>query len=377
MDNAATTWPKPQQVYRAIDRCSREICANPGRGSHDMAIESATIILRARQQVAAFFNAPDPMKVIFTKNCTEALNLGIKGYLKEGDHVITSQMEHNSVIRPLNRLIKQKGISVTRVGNAGTGLVVPLNIEKAINKRTKLIVITLSSNVTGLIMPIEEIGQIAKRRKITFMIDAAQGSGVIKIDMNNMGIDMIAFPGHKGLMGPQGTGGLIMSKDFKLDPLLQGGTGSMSRNADQPIILPESLESGTLNMPGIAGIESGIKFIDTIGIDNIQKKKTLMISTLSHDLNGLKGLTIYSNQKPGMNSGIFSFNINGLEAEEVAYILNEKYQIAVRAGLHCAPSAHQILGTINTGCVRVSPGYFSTLDEIRQVIRAIRDISFM
>jgi len=379
MDNAATSWPKPQKVYQAVDKCLREYCANPGRGSYQNAVKSAKTIYRTRESVANLFHVNDPLKVIFTKNCTEALNLAIRGLVKRGEHVITSSVEHNSVIRPLNALVKQRGIFITQVKPRDNCILDPADIEKAITSKTTLIVTTLSSNVTGGRIQFEEIGRISQKYGIPYLLDAAQGAGVIPIDIPKSGIGMLAFPGHKGLLGPQGTGGLVLSKDFGLDSLIQGGTGSYSKNAEQPNILPDGLESGTLNTPGIAGLEQGINHINLIGIENILGRKNVLIKQLFDGLggaSGIKGLSIYSPREAEMNSGIFSFNIEGFECEEVASILNERYGISVRAGLHCAPTAHRILGTLETGCVRVSPGFFTTTDEIRQVVSAITRIAW-
>ncbi|KUK34772.1 MAG: Cysteine desulfurase family protein [Caldanaerobacter subterraneus] len=273
-DNAATSWPKPEEVYREVEKVLRN-CGNPGRGGHKMALESGRVIFEARQEICSIFNIKDPMRVVFTSNTTEALNIALKGILKEGDHVITSSMEHNSMIRPLMAL-KEKGIEVTIVKANEEGKIDPEDIKEAITKKTKMIAITHASNVTGTIMPIEEIGNIAREMNLIFLVDAAQTVGVLPIDVEKQNIDLLAFPGHKGLYGPQGTGGLYVRKSIEILPLEEGGTGSKSESMYQPDLMPDKLESGTPNTPGIAGLKEGVKFVKSVGIKNIyQQEKDL------------------------------------------------------------------------------------------------------
>jgi len=269
-DNAATTFPKPNEVYDAIMKSMKEYGANPGRSGHKLALRMGREIYETRELLAKLFNIDNPMNVIFTSNCTESLNLAIKGILEKGDHVITSSMEHNSILRPLT-LLGKEGVDLTIIKGDYMGRLDVKEISRNIKDNTKLIAITHVSNLTGTIMPIEEIGRIAKENNIYFLVDAAQSAGVYDIDVEKMNIDMLAFPGHKGLLGPQGTGGLYVREGLSLKEMKQGGTGSLSHLLEQPDILPDRYESGTLNGPGIVGLGAGIRYIMKTGIKNIRR----------------------------------------------------------------------------------------------------------
>jgi cysteine desulfurase family protein len=283
LDNAATSFPKPESVYQAFNDVFRKIGANPGRSGHRWGIKANHIISDVRETIADFFNIPNPSSVVFTHNCTEAINLGIKGLLKPGDHVITTSMEHNSVLRPL-RSLASKGVETAIVNCSKEGILNPDDVKKEIRKNTRLIVITYASNATGVLLPIGDINRIAKNYGIVFMVDAAQAAGVIQIDVQKLGIDLLACPGHKALLGPQGTGFLYIGNGIQLDPLLEGGTGWSSELEEQPEDLPEKFESGTLNTPGLSGLGAGIDFIKKIGIENIRKHENLLISELHRRL---------------------------------------------------------------------------------------------
>ncbi len=374
MDNAATSWPKPLSVHRAVLEYMENIGANPGRSGHHKAIEAGNIVLHTRELIANFFSIDDPFRIIFTSNTTESLNLGIKGVLESGDHAITTSMEHNSVVRPLKHL-ESIGVETTIVKCDADGMLDPLHIEKAIKSNTKLIITTHASNVTGGIMPIADIGEIAKKHGIIYLVDAAQTAGIVPIDVNKYNIDMLAFPGHKSLLGPQGTGGLYISPDIEVSQLKEGGTGSMSQSICQPNFLPDRYESGTLNTPGIAGLGAGIEFLrqteDIYRIDKMQKLEEYFIGCLSK----IEGITLYGPKDIKNRIGVISINIGDRDSAEIANILDKKYNIATRGELHCSPLAHRTLGTLNRGTVRFSPGIFTTIFDIDACVKAIYDLA--
>lgn len=370
LDNAATSYPKPDKVYEDIYKCMVDYCANPGRSGHSMSVRVSSEIMGVREKISNFFGADSPLQVCFTKNATEALNIAIRSILDKGDHVITSSMEHNSVIRPLRSLERDAGTEVTIVDGNKSGEIDADSIKKSIKSGTKLIILTLSSNVNGAIMPVKETGSIARDNKVLFAVDASQGAGSLPLDMKKMNIDLLVFPGHKGLLGPQGTGGLCVKNDVILKPLIQGGTGSNSKNTFQPRIMPDMIESGTLNAPGIIGLGSGIDFLEDFGLENIRLYKEMLTGKLFDGLNDINGIKIYSSKEN--NSGIIAFGIEGISSSEIGNILNSKYDIAVRAGLHCSPLAHKTLGTLETGLVRLSIGCFNTLDDIDRTIETVK-----
>ncbi|HHW48277.1 MAG TPA: aminotransferase class V-fold PLP-dependent enzyme, partial [Clostridiaceae bacterium] len=336
LDNAATSFPKPNRVYDEMDRCLREYCANPGRGGHQMSIKSGKEIMKAREVVSSFFNVKNPLRLCFTRNATEALNFALKGFLKEGDHVITTCMEHNAVMRPLKTLEKDIGIEITILKGDKYGRIDTGDIKKKICSRTALIVCTVSSNVNGIVFPVKEIGEIAKENNVTFLVDASQGAGTIKIDVESMHIDMLAFPGHKGLLGPQGTGGLYVREGLNIKPIIQGGTGSNSESIYQPEFMPDILESGTLNTPGIIGLRYGIEFINSIGLENLKLHKHMLTKRLHEGIEGIDKTILYSLNSEECNSGIVAMNFKEADSTEISYVLDREFQIATRAGLHCA-----------------------------------------
>lgn len=375
LDNAATSWPKPEQVYRTVDKVLRERGGNSGRGNHKLSRSADEILYEARMLCARLFNARKPENICFTFNATAALNLAMKGVLKPGDHVITSTMEHNAVTRPLNQLEK-RGIGVTKVETSPeTG--VDLNaLETAFQKNTKLLVCNHISNVTGAINPIQEIGAICNEKGVLFILDAAQSAGMREIDVEKMNIDLLAFPGHKGLMGPQGTGGLYIKGGLTLETIYEGGTGNQSESLEQPDSGPERYESGTINLPGIAGLAAGIRFVMEQGIDHIENRELQLTNLLISGLEKIQGINIYG-PKSGMKRGsVVSITIDGLEPIDAALILDNAFEIAVRAGLHCASDAHNTIGTIGKGgTLRLSPGFFTTENEIDSCIEALKDIT--
>jgi len=376
LDNAATSFPKPETVYASMEKCIRTYCANPGRGSHSMSVKSSLAVNNTRERIAELINVENSLDICFTKNATEALNIAISGLLREGDHVITTCMEHNSVLRPLKILEKYKGIKLTVIDSDGLGRIDPFIIKRHITKKTRLIACTLSSNVNGIIMPFGEIGRTAQNNGILFLLDASQGLGSIEVDMKKTYASMVAFPGHKGLLGPQGTGGLYIAPDIRLNPLMSGGTGSKSEYLLQPELLPDKFESGTLNTPGIVGLGAGVEFIEKTGLNAIRTKKNELVRRLYDGLSQNRNIKLYSPENVEENSGIVSFNVKGADSSEICALLDGKYSIECRSGLHCAPLAHRHFGTGKTGMVRLSVGYFNSLSEIDNTISAISRIIY-
>lgn len=372
-DNAATTFPKPKAVYDAIMDSMVNYGANPGRSGHRMALKANRGVFETRHLLSDLFKTGNPMNIVFTFNCTESLNIGIKGILKAGDHVITTSMEHNSVLRPIQYL-KAKGVEASIIEANSEGLIDPLDIEKAIKANTKLIVTSHISNLLGSIMPIEEIGAIAKKHNVYYLVDGAQSAGVYDIDVKKMNIDLLAFPGHKGLLGPQGTGGLYINDDIHIDGFLHGGTGSDSSSMVQPDIRPDKFESGTLNAPGLIGLGSGIKYIRDKGMDKIRLHEEELTSHFIEGIRDIEGIKIYG-PLTKRQGPVVAINIRDIDSAEIAYILDEKYNIAVRSGLHCAPLAHKTIGTLKQGAVRFSFGLFNSHEEIDLAIKALKEIT--
>lgn len=369
-DNGATSFPKPEIVYKAVEECLRNKGANPSRSGHKLSLQASQIVLDTRTQIAEIFHIENPLQVVFTANATEALNLGIKGSLKPGDHVITSSMEHNSVTRPLAKLAQQ-GVEVTKLPAKGHVGLHPKEVEEAIKENTKLIVLSHASNVTGLLQSIEEIGKLARQKGVLFMVDAAQTAGSFEIDVEAMGIDLLVFAGHKGLLGPQGTGGLYIREDLQLDTLKEGGTGANSESLLQPEESPERYESGTLNTPGLAGLGKGVEYILQEGLSRIREKERKLTLELMEGLKEIPGMKIYGSKPEVERAPVVSFNIEGKEPSELAYLLDQVYEIASRPGLHCAPDAHRTLGTFPHGTLRLSLGYFNTSQEVERCLVAI------
>ncbi len=365
-DNAATSLIKPISVKNAVMIALDKFTANPGRSGHRPSILAGEMVYETREILKKFFNAPEH-EVVFTKNCTEALNLGLTGVLKAGDQVITSCYEHNSVLRPLHALEKT-GVEVEILDCNLSAF--HDELPKHIKQNTKMIVVTGMSNVTGESPNLKAIGEIAKKHNIIFMVDGAQSSGHLVIDLQNNNIDMYAFAGHKGLYAITGVGGLIVNKNLRLTPILAGGTGTESEKLDQPTDLPEGQEAGTLPSIPIASLRAGVEFL-TKNFDSIQNIENELSCYMFEQLSHLKGVNLYSSPKSKI---VFSFNIEGLGCSDVATILDNKYGICVRSGLHCAPLIHKKLGTIKTGAVRASIDFFNTKQEIDRFIKAVKGI---
>ncbi|MBC9785429.1 aminotransferase class V-fold PLP-dependent enzyme [Heliobacterium chlorum] len=373
MDNAATTWPKPDNVWDEVLRVGKNIGANPGRAGHQMAIDAGRVIYKARVAIARLFHLSDPLRVIFTINATEALNLAILGTVKPGDHVITSQLEHNAVARPL-RYLQDKGVEVTYLPGDEYGRISPDELRQSRKANTKTLILSHASNVTGALQDLKALSKTAKELDLRVMVDAAQTAGVQQIDMEEWGIDLLAFPGHKGLLGPQGTGGLCIAQGIDVDPLRFGGTGSQSESEFQPDVLPDRFESGTPNTPGIAGLAAGLEFIAQTGREKIESHESKLTELILNGLGDLEKIKVYGPPVKEPRAAVISFNVDGMEAAEMGFLLDQVYQIAVRTGLHCAPVAHRKNGTLETGTVRLSPGYFNSEEEVRDVLAAIKTL---
>jgi len=376
-DNAATSFPKPPQVVEAINHFLLHVGANPGRSGHRLAVEAGRIVYEAREVIAQLFNIQDPLRIVFGHNVTEALNLALQGLLHTGDHVITSSMEHNSVMRPL-RALERRGVELTVIPCSPEGFLNPAEVEKAIRFSTRLIVLNHASNVTGTLLPIREVGRIARKYGLLLLVDAAQTAGAYPIDVEADFVDLLAFTGHKSLFGPMGTGGLYIGPRVPLDefePLKRGGTGSRSEYEEQPDFLPDKFESGTPNAAGLAGLAAGVRFVLETGVDEIRRHEMELTQRLLDGLSSIEGITVYGPKDPARQTATVSFNITGLEPSEVALRLDEEFGVMCRPGLHCAPSAHRTIGTFPGGTVRFSLGYFNTAEEVDKAVEAVRAIA--
>lgn len=374
-DNAASSWPKPPEVSEAMVRCIQDFAANPGRGSHEMAVKASRTLFEARKHLARLFHISNPNDISYCINTTHALNLAIKGFVKPGNHIITTMTEHNSVRRPLEYLRRSREAEITYISANEQGKLDLKEIEQSIQSNTRLMVINHSSNLLGTIHPIEDIALICRKHGVKLLVDAAQTAGVYPIDVQGMGIDMLAFPGHKGLLGPQGTGGLYIGSDIDLEPLLHGGTGSQSEAIDQPGVRPDRYESGTQNTPGIAGLNEGVKFVLQETVEAIHQKEWNLTQRMMEGLMGIEGVQVLGPLLGENKTGIVAFRMEKADASELAFILDQSYQIAVRAGYHCSPLAHSSAGTMETGAVRASVGYFTTSEEVEYFLNSMKEIA--
>ena len=374
MDNAATSFPKPESVYTAVDHFNRCLGGNPGRGSHQATLKAGSILLDAREALSHLFNIKDCEQIAFTANVTESLNIALKGFLHPGDHVISTSMEHNAVARPLYTL-SQQGVEWTPVACAGDGSLDPEEISKAIKPNTRMVCMLHASNLTGTIMPIAEAGKICRENGLVFLVDSAQTAGVLPLDVEAQYIDLLAFTGHKGLLGLQGTGGLYVSSGIEIKPLKEGGTGSFSEHLQHPAFMPDRLESGTPNTPGIVGLLTGVEFILQTGRENIHRHEQELTEMLLDGLREIKGIKIYGPHDSKRQTAVIAFNIDDVDCGELSMQLDYQYGIVTRSGLHCTPLGHQTIGTLESGSCRLSPGYFTTKEEIEMVIKAVHHIS--
>jgi cysteine desulfurase/selenocysteine lyase len=376
-DNAATTWPKPGGVADVMVHFLSEVGANPGRSAHRLSIESARFIYAAREAVAALFNAPDPLRVVFGQNATEALNLALRGLLRPGDHVIASSVEHNSVMRPL-RALEASGVELTVVRCSPEGSLDPKDVEEVLQANTAMVVLNHASNVVGTLLPIAEVGDIARQHGAILLVDAAQTGGAYPIDIQADGIDLLAFSGHKSLYGPMGTGGLIIGKRVDvshLEPLKRGGTGSNSEREEQPGFPPDMYESGTPNAVGLAGLGAGVRWVLERGVDAIRAHEVALAQRLIDGLRSIPNLTVYGGLDATRQTATISFNVGGMLPSEVGLRLDEEHGILCRVGLHCAPGAHRTMGTFPSGAVRFGLGAFNTAEEIDLALNVVHQMA--
>lgn len=374
LDHAATSWPKPPAVVEAVHEAMMHDGANPGRGSHRLAVKASRTVFEARKQLAKLFRIANPNDIALTYNTTIGLNMAIKGLLQQGDHVIATAIEHNSVRRPLEYLRRTRAVDVTYIETDVQGGLDPRRVEEAIRPNTKLVIVNHSSNLLGSILPVAEIGEITRRRGVKLLVDAAQSAGILPIDVSAMGIDMMAFPGHKGLLGPQGTGGLYIHPDVELEPLLHGGTGSQSEAVEQPDVRPDRFESGTLNTPGMAGLAAGVRYVLHETVEKIHTNEWALSQRLMEGLLAIEGVRVLGPAIGEPRTGIVSFLIGHADPSETAFILDQHYGIAVRSGYHCTPLAHDAAGTTTTGAVRASVGHSTTIEDVDALIAAAAEI---
>jgi cysteine desulfurase family protein len=376
-DNAATSWPKPKKVIEAIRHYLEEVGGSPGRSGHRMSILASKLVEDTRESVSKIFNFYDTSRIIFTKNVTEALNIILFSLLQSGDHVITSSVEHNSVMRPL-RYLEKNGVSVSMVDCYADCTLDPGEVLKKIKKNTKLVVLTHANNVTGTIIPINKIASITSEKNIPLLIDCAQTAGSIPIEINSQQFEncILAFTGHKSLFGPTGTGGMCIGKNIKISPLIFGGTGSRSDKDTQPTFLPDMLESGTINILGLVGLKAGIDFILDKGVSKIRKYEKKLVERFIKKIIEMDTIKVYGTKSSETQVGIVSFNINNITPSKVGLILDHKYAIMSRIGLHCNPNAHKIIRTFPDGTVRFGFSYFNKMEQIEKTILALKDLSY-
>ena len=397
LDNAATTWPKPETVYTTMDSFFRQYGVNPGRAGHDMAVEAERMIVETRRMLAAFFGfGGDPQRVVFTQNATDSLNIAIYGLAAAGGHLVSTRLEHNSVLRPLNHLERDHGVEVTRVGRDTFGYIDPEDVRKAIRADTRAVIVNHASNVLGSVQDIAAIGRITRDAGVPFVIDTCQSAGVLPIDMDAIGVDVLAFTGHKGLFGPMGIGGLIVREDLNLPPARVGGTGVDSISPFQPDEYPYHLEAGTVSIPGIAGLNAAQRWFAELGrqqlgeaaasADHAQACRAAMsyidarerehITQLEQAFRDTPGVTVYGPGNNGKRVATLSMNVDAVPADQVGAMLDADHHVCVRAGLHCAPLVHEDERTVaHKGTVRFAPGYFSDEEDLHQAIEGIRGIA--
>lgn len=374
LDNAATSHPKPPLVYELMHEAARA-GGNPGRGGHRLALAAGRRVFSAREAAARLFGLADSSRVLFTASATDSLNLAVKGLLEPGDHCITTAAEHNALRRPLAAL-ERLGVEITWLPVSAEGLLDPETVRSAVRPNTRLVALAHGSNVSGALQPIASIADIARQSGVFLLVDAAQTAGVVPLDMNALGIHLLAAPGHKGLLGPQGTGILCVDPAVPLRPIREGGTGSLPLSAEQPELFPEGFESGTLNVPGVAGLAAGIGFILAKGLERIQAREHALAGALADGLRSISGLTVYGPRDPAKRTAVVTFNVNGMDPADLEERLDEEFGICGRAGLHCNPGAHRAIGTLEQGgAMRLSPGYFTRESDIEIAIRAVAGLA--
>ena len=376
LDNAATSFPKPEAVYAAMDAYHRENGCAAARGTSALGMSLQASVSRCRSLAAKLLGAESADRIVFTLNCTDSLNMALHGLLRPGDHVVATKLEHNSVLRPLHALKSRIGIDFTLVDMESDGRVAPMSIQNELRPETRLVALTHASNVTGTVQPIEDIGEIAQKHGAKCLVDAAQTAGHIPIALNDLPVDLLACAGHKGLMGPLGTGLLYVRPGLEenLVSLRQGGTGTVSERPTQPDSMPEKFEAGNLNAPGVVGLEAALEWIDTQGIDSLQNTVDARLLELKTGLRELPAVTLFTPPNAVSQTGVLSIRVDGFEPHDFATVLDDAFGIQTRAGLHCAPGAHSALGTSDGGTVRFSVGPLTTKDDIGAAIEAVSSV---
>lgn len=374
-DNAATSFPKPKGVSEAMCHYIEHIGANVGRGNYKSAYAADEIVYETREMLKTLFGAQDSKNVIFTPNVTYAINMILKGFLKPGDHVLVSSMEHNAVMRPLSQLTHQ-GITFDRIPCTREGKLIVETMRNLVKPNTKAVIIMHASNVSGTVMPIEEVGHFCQRHRLKFIVDAAQTAGIVPIDMKRMNIDALAFTGHKSLLGPQGIGGFILTDEMAImtEPLISGGTGSISHSEEMPMLMPDRFEAGTLNLPGIFGLHASLKFLNETGIEKIHEKEILLTEAFINGLKAFPEVEIFGPSELDHRTSVVSIQIKNKDIALVAHELDKSYGIMTRVGLHCSPSAHKTMGSYPVGTLRFSFGYFNTEEDIAYALESLKSI---
>lgn len=372
-DNSATSNPKPKAVLEKVQEALIYFNGNPGRSGYKKAVEIDRAIYNVRVKIAEFFNIKDPLKIAFTSNASESLNFAVKGAGLSDCHIISSVLEHNSVLRPLHYLRDEKNVSLSFVSPHKDSEDFLKEIKSLINEKTKAIVLNHISNVTGYIADIEAVGKLCREKNLLFIVDASQSAGFLKIDVEKFNIDILCFTGHKSLFGIQGTGGIYVREGISLNPLLEGGTGSFSKLPRQPKRMPELLECGTLNTPGILSLGAGIDFINSVGLENIKNHEYALTKRFIDKISEIENITIYG-YKDIFRGAVVSLNIKNISSSDLSAVLDEEFNICTRSGFHCAPLAHKFYDTYETGMVRFSFGYFNTAEEIDYAAEALKEI---
>lgn len=373
MDNAATTMHKPKEVIDAVVQAMSSM-GNAGRGANEASLSASRIIYDTREQLCRFFHGDNPRQIVFTSNSTESLNIAVKGLLEPGDHVVTTMLEHNSVLRPLYEM-QEKGVRLTIVKSNEKGILDLKDLEAAVTPGTKMVICTNGSNLTGNYIPLEPVGRIARRNGALFVVDASQTAGVFPIDVKEMGIDVLCFTGHKGLLGPQGTGGMYVREGLSIRPLKSGGTGVQTYSKTHPAEMPTALEAGTLNGHGIAGLHAAMQYLEETGVDHIRAREQDLMWRFYEGVKDIPGIKVYGDFSTKERCAIVALNIGDYDSSEVSDELLTEYSISTRPGGHCAPLMHEALGTAEQGAVRFSFSHYNTEEEIDIAIRAIRELA--
>ncbi|MFH1090553.1 MAG: aminotransferase class V-fold PLP-dependent enzyme [Pseudomonadota bacterium] len=372
-DQAATSWPKPRPVIEAVASALNDFSASPGRSAHRMSLSASRTIFDAREAAADLLGVPDSGRIAFTLNVTEALNVALAGLLRPGDHVLTTALEHNSVMRPLCFLARNRGVEVEVTPAPPDDQIDPEEFKKRLRLNTRLAVVNHASNVIGTIAPIKEIK--AALGEVPLLIDAAQSAGAIHLEPTHAPADLVAFTGHKGLLGPTGTGGLFVRPGLQVTPLVQGGTGSRSDHEEHPDFMPDALEAGTPNTHGLAGLAAGIRFVLETGLDNIRQHELNLIKTFQDGLGQIRGLRVYGPKDPSLRVAVVSVNLDHWSPSDLAFVLDREFGLLTRSGLHCAPRTHRTIGTYPQGTVRFSFGWFNTVQHVQAVLTALDQLS--